>query len=106
MGNWAVTYKYLPNPKTTDNVLHVQFLENVPKENIDYLIRHLNRHREYIEILKIQNLRAYDKQCLKEKDYFKIPCSKYSNKFKCEEFMLGRDCANCCEFAIIEKQGE
>ncbi len=101
MGNWAVTYKYEANPKTSDNVAHVEFLDGIPKESVEPILKKLCRHGEYIKVLKIENSRAYDKRVLKQRDYFKTPCSRYKDKFKCEWLMHGSDCS-CCEFAIIE----
>lgn len=105
MGNWAITYKYEPNPKTTDNIVHVEFLNGVSKESAESLLKKLARHGEYIKVLKIENSKAYDKRILKQRDYFKIPCSRYKDKFKCEWLMQGADCS-CCEFAVTEADKE
>lgn len=105
MGNWAITYKYEPNPKTPDNIVHVEFLNGVSKVSAESLVRKLARHGEYIKVLKIENLRAYDKRILKQRDYFKIPCSRYKDKFKCDWMFQGADCS-CCEFAVIEAESE
>ena len=104
MGNWVVTWRYKPNPEFQDTGTHHRVLDNMKKEMIPDVLPHLVRHGEYIEILEIKNAKAYDREIFKSKDYFKTPCSIYKNKFKCEEFMHGRDCANCCDYAI--KEGE
>ena len=107
MRDWAVTYRYKPNPKTTDNMIHVEFLKDTRKENIEYVLRHIVEFGEYIEILKIESVRVHDKRVIKERPYFKIPCSKHKDKLKCEWLFHNADCT-CCEFAIIEadKGGE
>lgn len=102
MGNWAITFKYeQPNSEILDNIEHVEFLDGVPKESVEPILKRLVRHGEYVKILKIENTRAHDKRILKQREYFKIPCSRYKDKFKCEWLMHGADCS-CCEFVVME----
>lgn len=101
MGNWAVTWRYKPNDKAEDSVIHVEFLHDVKKSHVDYVMRHLVSYGEYVEILNIENTKKHDQRIISQRDYFKLPCAKYEKKFDCEWLYEGADCS-CCEFAVKE----
>ena len=64
MANWAVVFRYKPNPHTVDNIIHLDFIDT-KKEYVETLLRKLYKYGEYLEVLDIVSAKVWNKRILK-----------------------------------------
>lgn len=64
MANWAVVFRYKPNPYIVSNIIQCDFIDT-KKEYVEPILRKLYRHGEYLEVLDIVSAKVWDKRILK-----------------------------------------